>query len=57
MALCFKDKTFCSAQCKNHHCHRNWTDDLHHAAVKWWGSEGAPVAFMDYSKTCEEYKP
>ena len=54
--ICFKDKTFCSAPCKNHHCHRNWTDELHHAAVKWWGGDDAPVAFADYSKTCEEYK-
>lgn len=57
MALCFKDRTFRSAKCRNDTCPRQFTDELHEQAREWWGGDGAPVAFMDYSKTCPEYKP
>lgn len=57
--LCFKDRTFCSAQCKTHICWRHWTDELHEQARRWWDHDpdNAPVAFSDFSKDCEDYKP
>jgi hypothetical protein len=55
--ISYKDMTFCSAQCRNLDCPRNYTDDIHLAARQLWGSEGAPVAFADFSKDCKDYKP
>jgi hypothetical protein len=57
MALCYKDQTFCSSDCKNDKCFRNYTDVIHEAARKWWSHDpdNAPVAFSDFSKTCPEY--
>lgn len=57
MAMCFRDRSYCSANCKNLNCDRNFTDELHEAARKWWGGDNAPVAFMDFSPTCQEYDP
>ena len=56
--ICFLDRTFCSAPCRNHNCHRNYTDEIHEAARRWWDHDpdNVPVAFMDFSKTCEEYQ-
>lgn len=53
--ICYLDKTFCSSDCKNQHCSRFWTDEIHQAAKEWWGGDNAPVAFSDFSKTCPEY--
>lgn len=55
--LCFKDMTFCASDCRNTACVRNWTPLKQQGARKWWGSDDAPVAFSDFSKTCEDYKP
>lgn len=52
----YLDRTFCSAACANYTCPRNYTDDVHLAAREWWGGDGAPVAFADFSKDCGEYK-
>lgn len=59
MALCFRYMIFCSSDCMNTACRRNWTADKREASVKWWeGCEGkAPVAFSDFSDTCEDYEP
>lgn len=57
MALCYKDQTFCSSDCKNTTCFRHWTDELHQQAREWWDHDpdNAPVAFSDFSKTCPGY--
>lgn len=57
MALCFKDRTFCSSNCKNDKCFRHWTDELHIQARKWWehDPDNVPVAFSDFSKICKDY--
>jgi hypothetical protein len=51
--LCFKDKSFCSrsAECANKTCDRNFTDELHAQAQRWWDHDpgNAPVAFMDFN--------
>ncbi len=55
--MCYLDKTFCSSDCKNQHCNRFWTDELHEGARQWWKDlpGDAPVAFSDFSPTCKEY--
>ena len=58
MALCYKDMTFCVAgyNCEtavNGQCHR-YMSDYHKANVE---LTKAPVAWSDYSKRCEYYKP
>ncbi len=57
--ICFKDMTFCSAKCQNTSCFRQFTDELHEQARKWWDHdpEHAPVAFSDFSPKCKEYIP
>lgn len=55
----YKDMTFCSARCKNFNCHRNYTDDIQLSARQWWkhDPDNTPVAFMDFSPTCDVYDP
>ena len=57
MALCYKDKTFCSAKCKTVSCHRNFTEQDREAARRWWSHDpdNAPVAFSDFSDRCSDY--
>ena len=57
--ICFKDMTFCSAVCKNKKCDRNWKlrDKTDYETWSKHFTDGGPVAFSDFSKTCEEYKP
>lgn len=52
----YRDMTFCSATCANHTCPRNFTDEVKLAAREWWGKEGAPVSFADFSEDCGEYE-
>lgn len=53
--LCFKDKTFCSSDCINKNCHRNFTEEEKNLSILWGGPD-APVAFSDYSENCSDYK-
>jgi len=55
--MCFRDMTFCSSNCRTEECPRNFTDEQREAARKWWGGEGAPVAFSDFHRTCPDYNP
>lgn len=57
--ICYKDMTFCSASCAELNCHRNYTDEVHEAARKWWDHDpdNVPVAFSDFSVKCDYYKP
>jgi hypothetical protein len=63
MALCYKDMTFCVAgdNCKTApQCHRYMSEDEKARAEAWatsYGMDYAPVAWSDYSKRCEYYKP
>lgn len=56
--LCFRDMTFCSAECQNKKCERNWGLRDKSDYDKWSESftGGGPVAFCDFSSGCEEYK-
>lgn len=51
MALCYKDKTFCSSDCKNMECYRYYDLGVERDAVLF----GLPVALSDFSKTCPYY--
>lgn len=53
--LCYKDMTFCSANCATV-CLIKLTPQVEEAAARWWGSFDAPIAVSDYSDTCQEYK-
>ena len=55
--ICFRDQSFCmeSKQCGNTECPDRWTPELQAAAVRWWGFENAPVAFMPMKDKCNEF--
>lgn len=53
--ICYRDMSFCMSDCNNTECPRNFTPEVQEAADKWWGKEGAPIAFMDFSKMCSSY--
>lgn len=53
--LCFRDMTFCIANC-NTVCPIKLTPQVEEAATEWWGSSDAPIAVSNYSDTCQEYK-
>lgn len=60
MAMCYKDKTFCSSDCINSDCYRYFSEEDRKGAEKWanWlGIEEAPIAWSDFSDTCPLYKP
>lgn len=53
--ICYKDKSFCASDCVNTSCDRHFGPEQEKAAREWWGSDDAPVAFMDFSGRCDEY--
>ena len=55
--ICYKDQAFCGSDCKNKDCFRFFGEEQDRKAREWWGSDGAPVAFIDFSKICKEYTP
>lgn len=52
MPICYRDMTFCIADCDNKECPRMYTKEVIEAANKWWGEDGAPIAISDFSKSC-----
>lgn len=55
--LCYR--SFCSAyptRCSNDECDRAFTASEAARAAKWWGGEGAPVAYMDMSTGCPDFR-
>lgn len=46
--ICFLDKTFCGSKNCDGSCGRQWTKELEERAKKWWGGDGAPVAFSNF---------
>jgi hypothetical protein len=55
--VCYKDMTFCSAECENNKCERRLTPKIVEGAIKWWGSDKAPIATCNFSDDCNEYQP
>lgn len=54
--ICYKDRTFCASDCTNSACFRHYGDEEKRGAILWWGSEGAPIAFADFSDRCSDYQ-
>ena len=54
--ICYQDRTFCNACCNNQECPRKYTEQIRIDANKWWGEDGAPIAFSDYSYDCDEWE-
>ena len=56
--MCYKDMTFCAADCATLTCHRNLTDEDIQGARKWWSHDpdNAPIALSDFSENCPDYK-
>jgi len=49
----YRDVTWCSnPQCDNS-CGRQFTDEDHVKATKWWGSEDYPLVTADYHQNVE----
>ncbi len=56
--MCFRDMAFCDSDCSNVACRRNFSPAQKDAAHKWWGKEGAPVAFDNsFRDGCDDYCP
>jgi hypothetical protein len=55
--ICYKDMTFCNAECANDKCFRKYTKEVVANAAKWWGSDEAPIAVQDMSTNCPVYIP
>lgn len=53
--ICFRDMTFCASDCINNACRRHFGDDDRKAADAWWGGDGAPIAWSDFSDGCTGY--
>lgn len=54
--ICYKDKTFCAADCMTLDCHRQFTPAEAEQARAWWGGDNPPVAFADFSLGCPDYQ-
>lgn len=53
--ICYRDMTFCEASCGTTDCPSKFTEADRLKAVAWWGDINPPVAFSDFSGTCEAY--
>lgn len=57
--MCFRDMAFCSnaEQCMNKGSCLRWFSPSQEAEAKqWWGSDGAPVAFMEFKDCCDNWE-
>lgn len=57
--MCYKDITFCTnhATCKHgSECDHALTEKVKQDAKRWWGGEGAPIAFSSDKFDCWEEK-
>lgn len=52
--ICYLDRTFCNdKQCAEYSgCPTAYTTEREADALKWWGKEGAPVAFYGERREC-----
>lgn len=50
--ISYKDRSFCSSDCINTQCPRNYTDEME---IHNTTTVNLPVAFSDFSKGCDEY--
>lgn len=57
--ISYKDMTFCidALKCKNADtCARYFSDHERGNAVRWWGADDPPVAFMSFAQACADYE-
>jgi len=56
--MCYKDRTFCDSDCTQSSCYRFFSSEQKEGARRWWSHDpdNAPIAFSNFSKTCEAYK-
>ena len=57
--ICYRDMTFCSdaEQCANREdCPRWFSPPEKAKADKWWGAQGAPVAFGSFKDNCNRWE-
>lgn len=54
--LCYKDKTFCNSDCTMTDCFRFFGAEQQKGAEEWWGSNTPPIAFANFSASCDSYK-
>lgn len=52
----YRNMTFCSADCLNRGCERNFNDNDRAAARIWWGGDDAPVALSDFRDGCDDFE-
>jgi hypothetical protein len=55
--MVFRDMTFCeSRDCARwgKDCLRGYTQEVHQAAIRWWGDENYPIALMIGRPYCYE---
>lgn len=53
----YRDMTFCVAECENHSCHRQITDEVKENGAKWWGGKDFPISVSNFAENCDEYIP
>lgn len=53
--ICYRDRTFCTANCATPDCDIRLTEQVQLDARRWWGGDGAPISVQDCSGTCPEY--
>ena len=53
--MCYRDMTFCDASCGTIDCYRKFTEIDRLKAAAWWGGDNPPIAFSDFSETCETF--
>lgn len=56
--ICYKDMSFCGSDCVNSKCNRHFGPKHKEQSRKWWSHDpdNAPVAFIDFSTTCKDYR-
>ena len=54
--MCYRDRAFCDAKCKNIKCPFKLTEQVKRQAATWWGKDNPPIASEDMSEDCPDYK-
>jgi len=57
--ICYRDMTFCAAQCATKECPRQLNERQREGARKWWSHDpnNAPIAVADFHHNCPDYAP
>lgn len=57
MALCYRDRTWCSAsnRCAATNCSRKITEEVQAAAERWWGGPDPSFSLANLSNNCNSF--